>query len=758
MDTVTTTTTETTEIKPKTTVVVVRHGERLDYVVRDKGQGGNWIESHQDAPWDPPLTSHGHQQATQLGKSLHSILKPLSIPTEASKNITSVYSSPFLRCRQTSAGIIQGLSSSGAVANTEDAGEDDKPPPPPSPILPSKYDLEHLKVKVEYGLSESLNESWYRSWSIAGTDGTWAYRKKDLPNPELETLHPAAQSAVQPLLLDWKNKTNNNGQQRDTNDMEIDDDNEGDASLQSYMDLDHESITTIDVPYSYATKTFESFKTQRRRMHDTMNTLAKHHPGETIILVSHGGPVTHLYESLTGNHWDTHGEPKYCCYSIYQQDDDDGQEEKNIIVDITPESTKTDDNNGGSKSETTDSSSGPIIKWTPLVVNQQASDANQDESNDMIEEATKKIEKIKTEAAAVAAAAASDSSRSDHNATGHVNVSVAANESLCQECKSNLAKYQCPKCCHRTCSLECCRRHKQRTKCSGKRQRAGTDQFLPLSRMDDDTIKNDYFFLEEVLEQIPRASKVAKQATSSKTSPKPLMTTNANRLIKPASLKTTNKIKNSNESGGNIIISNNKNNDIGQQRQQQNNTNQAKRDKMCRRLEQHCDVRGIKIQIMPNFMERHKQNTSWYSNPLDRITWMVEVFLVVEEGQEQDETKQPIQNKRIVMSWSEDSDLTELVNKVLDASPSSSSSSSSSYHLYMKRLPCPASKPKYIELLDCTSESMSDGENTDEASTTTTTFRTALKGHTVIEYPTLYCVHQSQSKNYPLGTNQITVE
>lgn len=34
-----------------------------------------------------------------------------------------------------------------------------------------------------------------------------------------------------------------------------------------------------------------------------------------------GGPVTHLYESLTGNNWDVHGESKYCCYSIYQQAD-----------------------------------------------------------------------------------------------------------------------------------------------------------------------------------------------------------------------------------------------------------------------------------------------------------------------------------------------------------------------------------------------------------------------------------------------------
>lgn len=41
--------------------------------------------------------------------------------------------------------------------------------------------------------------------------------------------------------------------------------------------------------------------------------------GNTLYVL--GGPVTHLYESLTGNKWDVHGESKYCCYSIYQQTD-----------------------------------------------------------------------------------------------------------------------------------------------------------------------------------------------------------------------------------------------------------------------------------------------------------------------------------------------------------------------------------------------------------------------------------------------------
>jgi broad specificity phosphatase PhoE len=55
-------------------------------------------------------------------------------------------------------------------------------------------------------------------------------------------------------------------------------------------------------------------------MMETVSKLSQ--PGTTVLLVSHGGPVTHLYEEMTGNNWSVHGESSYCCYSIYQQDAD----------------------------------------------------------------------------------------------------------------------------------------------------------------------------------------------------------------------------------------------------------------------------------------------------------------------------------------------------------------------------------------------------------------------------------------------------
>ena len=61
----------------------------------------------------------------------------------------------------------------------------------------------------------------------------------------------------------------------------------------------------------------------------------------------------------------------------------------------------------------------------------------------------------------------------------------------CQECKLNPAKYTCPDCSVRSCSLPCVQAHKQHTGCTGKRQQT---QFVPLSQFDDNLLKSGTFF------------------------------------------------------------------------------------------------------------------------------------------------------------------------------------------------------------------------------------------------------------------------
>jgi len=76
---------------------------------------------------------------------------------------------------------------------------------------------------------------------------------------------------------------------------------------------------------------------------------------------------------------------------------------------------------------------------------------------------------------------------------------------LCQECQKAHFQYTCPRCAFRSCSLKCCVSHKQRTNCNGKRDRTGT--FLPVARMDDSTLQSDYHFLEDVVGMMDRAKR-----------------------------------------------------------------------------------------------------------------------------------------------------------------------------------------------------------------------------------------------------------
>ncbi|KAL6771756.1 hypothetical protein ACKKBG_A27700 [Auxenochlorella protothecoides x Auxenochlorella symbiontica] len=75
----------------------------------------------------------------------------------------------------------------------------------------------------------------------------------------------------------------------------------------------------------------------------------------------------------------------------------------------------------------------------------------------------------------------------------------------CATCGKGLAKYRCPRCTTRSCSLECVKAHKQQSGCSGKRDRTA---FLGRAQLDERSLLSDLRFLEEV----QLADEVAKRA------------------------------------------------------------------------------------------------------------------------------------------------------------------------------------------------------------------------------------------------------
>ncbi len=77
---------------------------------------------------------------------------------------------------------------------------------------------------------------------------------------------------------------------------------------------------------------------------------------------------------------------------------------------------------------------------------------------------------------------------------------------LCHICKKNQFKYTCPGCSIKTCSLPCCRLHKQGTGCTGQRDKT---KYLKKEEFTELDLLSDYKFLEESSNLIDAAQRQA---------------------------------------------------------------------------------------------------------------------------------------------------------------------------------------------------------------------------------------------------------
>eukprot|EP00537_Pseudo-nitzschia_pungens_P010859 CAMPEP_0172389842 /NCGR_PEP_ID=MMETSP1061-20121228/6630_1 /TAXON_ID=37318 /ORGANISM="Pseudo-nitzschia pungens, Strain cf. pungens" /LENGTH=613 /DNA_ID=CAMNT_0013120075 /DNA_START=194 /DNA_END=2034 /DNA_ORIENTATION=+ len=324
-------------------------------------------------------------------------------------------------------------------------------------------------------------------------------------------------------------------------------------------------------------------------------------------------------------------------------------------------------------------------------------------------------------APSAASSTRNNSSKSNSDETVH------KDRFICEECLQQTALYQCPGCNIRTCSLQCCQAHKKRTKCSGKRTRGA---YLPLCRMNDNTLRSDYFFMEEVLDTMPRARKISRLAEEGKLS---------------STASTTTGMM------GNTHGTNNNNTN---NRQSKNlPKSMASINKKAKRLVQQALRRGITLQIMPPILERHKSNSSWYCGPRDVMTWKVDVVLVPSTTtvslaiSEQEEDVFGVVSKHVAelnananananaLQKAKNNNDHDPVDRII---PAPLSSSPDDYELLIKRLPSAANNPRYAQLKK--NESL----------------RKSLEGLTIVEYPTIYCVPREHLNDFPIGTTAIT--
>lgn len=260
----------------RTAILIARHGERLDDAEAAKGR--LWVPSAV-RPWDPPLTETGRAQASALGQAAARHAERLGL-----RPLSRVFASPYLRCVETA---VEAAHAAGATS-----------------------------VCVEPSLGESMCEFFYRSWCVPRADSSWGGPRTcriGTPVPDSE-LHPAALHPAGQLLRPERL-------------------HELRSSVVLAVDQGYRPFLRLD-ELEYRWGNFEDDEGLGARLRRFYDFVADTYPGETIMLVSHGGPVKSLFQSLKPA-----TAPRlmvgYCgLYILHRESGEDGEWEAPVVADM----------------------------------------------------------------------------------------------------------------------------------------------------------------------------------------------------------------------------------------------------------------------------------------------------------------------------------------------------------------------------------------------------------------------------------------
>lgn len=220
--------------------------------------------------------------------------------------------------------------------------------------------------------------------------------------------------------------------------------------------------------------------------------------------------------------------------------------------------------------------------------------------------------------------------------------------------------------------------------------------------MTDATINSDYFFLENVLQTVDGGKRLLKQVGA-------ITGGGTHSLVA--------------EIDGETHHDNIDNDDEPSRKRQKTIVDHL--PPKWRRLVQQARERGVTLLLMPQGMERHKSNTSHFNTKCERIMWKLEFSIhnEVNPPQKMIVSTKVSEETKLIEEWKKHTQNMEIRQEL---------------HFMLKKLPCPANKPQYVEL---NKES---------------TLGDALKGMTVIEFPTIYVVVATELHNFPRLIEEVT--
>ena len=181
----------------------------------------------------------------------------------------------------------------------------------------------------------------------------------------------------------------------------------------------------------------------------------------------------------------------------------------------------------------------------------------------------------------------------------------------CQVCDEGTAIYKCPKCSLFTCSLPCVRTHKVNTKCSGVRDRT---EFVPIQSFTDKNLRQDFHFLEDVLQ----SKRIAKRLLASNEASGSSTRRNNNKHRKKDGLK---------------VIS--RQNLDGHSQQVRKLVNEVKRYDLSAYKSQlmviclKAQALQITLMVMPEGMARRKANTTRLNHKTLKIEWRLHFLFLL---------------------------------------------------------------------------------------------------------------------------------